>query len=277
MNFLTLCTIVASGLYLWSGINILRSMREGTEAPSWLRWPVIIGVILQALALHAEMFRGEKIFIGFGYVAAEVCFLAILIFVIETWIHRLHAQFGIMLVILSVAALLPLLFPGTDLSKMATDMTHFSLLFRLHLLVAIAAYSFLFIAFIQAVLLTLLNRQLKAPMGQESENRFLNSLPGLVVMERIFFRIVSVGFAFITLTLIIGAFATQEHYHVWVHFDHKTILTWLAWIVFGILLLGRTIAGWRAKKALGWFWAGFAIFVLAYFGYSMVIELFQLR
>ena len=70
-----------------------------------------------------------------------------------------------------------------------------------------------------------------------------------------------------------GAFATQEALGTYFSLDHKTILTWVAWVFFGILLAGRRIAGWRAKTALNWFWAGFVVFVVAYFGYSFVQEL----
>lgn len=42
---------------------------------------------------------------------------------------------------------------------------------------------------------------------------------------------------------------------------------------FGILLAGRRVAGWRARTALNWFWAGFVVFVVAYFGYSFIQEL----
>ncbi|EJX03994.1 cytochrome c assembly protein [gut metagenome] len=92
-------------------------------------------------------------------------------------------------------------------------------------------------------------------------------------MERIFFRIVAVGFLCMTLTLILGAFATDEAYGVYFNPDHKTVLTWIAWCLFCVLLGGRYFAGWRAKTALNWFWAGCAVFAVAYFGYSFVIEL----
>ena len=76
-------------------------------------------------------------------------------------------------------------------------------IFRWHLLLAIAAYAFLMIAFVHAVLMALINRRLKSPAVGET-SKFLDSMPALVVMERIFFRIVVVGFLFITLTLIVG-------------------------------------------------------------------------
>ena len=99
---------------------------------------------------------------------------------------------------------------------------------------------------------------------------FLDSLPGLVVMERIFFRIVAVGFVCLTLVLLTGSFATHEMKGTWLLMDHKTLLTWIAWVIFGLLLGGRRFAGWRAKTALNWFW----VLVIAYVGYSFIREIF---
>ena len=59
---------------------------------------------------------------------------------------------------------------------------------------------------------------------------------------------------------------------MWFLFDHKMILTWLSWIIFGVLLAGRWLAGWRARTALRLFWLGFIAFVVAYFGYSFIVE-----
>jgi ABC-type uncharacterized transport system permease subunit len=46
----------------------------------------------------------------------------------------------------------------------------------------------------------------------------------------------------------------------------------LALLVFGVLLLGRQFAGWRGKRAIYLFLAGFAILCLAYFGSRFVLE-----
>lgn len=269
MTILTIFTLLTAVLYIWPGIVIIRSMKdENSSAASWVRWPVLAGLVIQAFCLHAWMYQSGTIEFGFGHVLADISFFALIIFLIETWIHRLHGQFGIALVGAGVLALFPVLFPGSPIE--ASEWTTF---FKLHLFFAIGGYSFMAIALIHAVLLTLQNRRLKLLTIKDDEGGFLSSLPALVVMERIFFRIVSVGFAFITLTLVFGAVATHEQYDVWFRFDHKTVLTWLAWIVFGILLLGRSLAGWRAKRALSWFWGGFGLFVIAYFGYSVIVEL----
>ena len=268
MTILTICTIIAAILYLGSGMAIIGSMKgEGSGASSLIRWPVLAGLVMQGYALHGEMFGEGAVNFGFGFAMSEMFFFAVIILLIETWIHRLHGQFGIVLIAAAVGTLSPLLFTGQVIPSV-----EWTTIFRWHLLLAIAAYAFLMIAFVHAVLMALINRRLKSPAVGET-SKFLDSMPALVVMERIFFRIVVVGFLFITLTLIVGALATQEAKGVYFLFDHKTILTWLAWVFFGILLAGRRVAGWRARTALNWFWAGFVGFVVAYFGYSFIQEL----
>jgi ABC-type uncharacterized transport system permease subunit len=56
------------------------------------------------------------------------------------------------------------------------------------------------------------------------------------------------------------------------HLVHKTVLSTLAWVVFGSLLLGRFRYGWRGRTAITWTLSGFLILILAYFGSKIVIE-----
>jgi ABC-type uncharacterized transport system permease subunit len=44
-------------------------------------------------------------------------------------------------------------------------------------------------------------------------------------------------------------------------------------MVFGGLLLGRRVWGWRGQKAIRWTLAGFLLLILAYFGSKFVLEL----
>lgn len=268
MNTITICTFLAALLYVGAGTAIIAAMKgkEG-RASSLLRAPVAAALLLHAYAIEGEMFAPQAVHFGFGLAVSVMFFFAALILLFESWVHRLHGQFGIILVGAAFGALFPTLFPGPALN--AAEWTP---AFRLHLLLAIAAYSFMTIALVHAVLMALQNRHLKHPTTAETS--FLDSMPGLVVMERIFFRIVFIGFLFLTAVLVTGAFASKETYGVFIHLDHKMILTWIAWALFGVLLLGRRIAGWRAKTALSWFWAGFAALAVAYLGYSFILEVF---
>ena len=80
------------------------------------------------------------------------------------------------------------------------------------------------------------------------------------------------GFVCLTLVLILGALATHEAHGTYFVLEHKTILTWLSWLVFAVLLAGRRFLGWRKKKALALFWAGIAFLAEAYLVYRFVLD-----
>ena len=69
-----------------------------------------------------------------------------IILLIETWIHRLHGQFGIVLVAAAVGTLEP-----APVHRPGDPSVEWTTIFRWHLLLAIAAYAFLMIAFVHAV------------------------------------------------------------------------------------------------------------------------------
>ena len=270
MSVLLISTGFAALLYLVSGIAIMSAMKKGSEAKasSLLRWPVLLGLVLHGYAVGQEMFTAEAVHFGFGYAVSVMFFFAVVTLLIESWVHRIHALVGIILIAAAFGALFPVFFQGQVVP--AADWT---LAFRWHLVFALAAYSFMMIAFVQAVLMMLQNTRLRAK-GLSANDDLFDSLPGLVVMERVFFRIVATGFFCLTLVLILGAVVTKELQGVYFLFDHKAVLTWISWLVFGVLLLGRTVWGWRAKTALRLFWAGFVVFAVAYFVYSFVLEVF---
>ena len=56
------------------------------------------------------------------------------------------------------------------------------------------------------------------------------------------------------------------------HLAHKFGLSLLAWVIFGVLLVGRFFAGWRGKRAVKLYLWGFATLCLAYFGNRFILE-----
>jgi ABC-type uncharacterized transport system permease subunit len=56
------------------------------------------------------------------------------------------------------------------------------------------------------------------------------------------------------------------------HLVHKTALSILALLLFGSLIAGRHLAGWRGKRAIYLYLWGFVILCLAYFGTRFVLE-----
>lgn len=263
---------VAAGLiYLAVGTRVVRGMSgsQTPEALKALRWPALGAALLHLVAVGMEMFGPGVIHFGFGLAVSVAMLLAVAITLVESWVRKVSGLMGILLIVAAAGAVMPVFFSGETVLAET-----WSYLFRFHLLAALAAYSFMTIAFVQAVLLALLQRQLKDPAAATESSGLVANLPNLMAMERILYRIVLLGFVCLTLVLVLGAFATNDAYGQFFVFDHKTVLSWMAWIVFAVLLVGRYFFGWRNKQARAWFWAGYAILVVAYLVYRLVFELF---
>jgi ABC-type uncharacterized transport system permease subunit len=101
---------------------------------------------------------------------------------------------------------------------------------------------------------------------------YLQSLPPLLSMERLLFRIISAGFLLLTLTVGSGMIFSEELFGRPLQFTHKVVFGILAWFIFAALLIGRRIYGWRGRLALRWTLAGFMALVLAYIGSKFVLE-----
>jgi ABC-type uncharacterized transport system permease subunit len=84
------------------------------------------------------------------------------------------------------------------------------------------------------------------------------------------FRLIGAGFGFLTLALFTGfVFVTNLFTQ---NLVQKTVLSLIAWLVFGVLLIGRMRFGWRGRSAVQWTLSGFAILAVAYFGVKFVLE-----
>jgi ABC-type uncharacterized transport system permease subunit len=103
-------------------------------------------------------------------------------------------------------------------------------------------------------------------------SRALASLPPLLTMEAVLFRLIHVAFALLTATLISGIFFSESLFGKALEFNHKTVFAIISWVIFALLLGGRHFRGWRGRVALRWTLSGFAALLLAYVGSRFVLE-----
>lgn len=171
----------------------------------------------------------------------------------------------------AVAALLPMLFPGS-----VVPLEGRSALFPWHVAISMLAYSTLTIAAFHAVLMALQEAQLhtglKVPGKKGWFSAAIDRLPALLTMEKLLFRLIAFGFALLTLTVLSGIVFSEELFGIPFKWDHKVIFTLLSWALFGLLLIGRHWRGWRGKTALSFTLSGFATLLLAYVGSRFVLE-----
>jgi ABC-type uncharacterized transport system permease subunit len=135
-----------------------------------------------------------------------------------------------------------------------------------HILLSMGAAALLFAAAVTALLLVFLDRRLRTRRLADLPS----ILPPLDALERVMFRLIGAGFVLLTLALITGFVFVTDLFAQ--HLAHKTILSLIAWVLFGVLLIGRVRYGWRGRAAVRWTLSGFAALALAYFGSKFVLE-----
>ena len=136
-----------------------------------------------------------------------------------------------------------------------------------HILMSILAASFLAIAALQAVFLAFQNHQLKHKQLVGIIRRF----PPLQDMETLLFELLWAGQILLTLGIISGFIFNDD---IWLErgIYHTVFFLMLAWVVFGTLLWGRHVKGWRGKTAIRGTLIGFSFILVGYYGSRIVLE-----
>lgn len=140
-----------------------------------------------------------------------------------------------------------------------------------HVLLSLLAYATFTIAALHAVLLAAQEQRLK----RRQTSKLLGFLPPLQTMENLLFKMIWAGQILLTSGILSGMIFLEDIFAQ--HLVHKTILSMAAWLIFGTLLWGRHVAGWRGNTAVRFTLGGFALLMLAYFGSKIVLEIILQR
>lgn len=230
---------------------------------------LVVGLLAHAVALY-QVVPGSGWRLGFAAILSATLWIGVIVLWVEGLRVGVQALHRLMLPVAAAVSVLPLFFPGADLSAQAARP-----LFVPHLVVGTLAYGVLTLAALHALLMAVTERALHGGAGPAPDgalSRFLEGLPPLLVLERILFRFITVGFAFLTLTAVSGVLFSEEVFGRPFVADHKSVFSVIAWLIFAVLLVGRRLRGWRGRTALRLTLAGFALLLLAYVGSRFVLE-----
>ena len=248
----------------------LAHQRFPAQGPGFLWWERLLlaaAVLLHAALLFDALFAGGQFRFGFAHALSMMALLALDFYGVESLIHPLDGMPALVLPPAAVSVVLPVLFGGALLTAKAQAPA-----FAAHVLIAMLAYAFFAIAAAHAVLMAVVERRLHRPSGSARDTVAPAGLPPLLTMERLLFQMLGTGFAFLTLTVASGIVFSEDIFGRALTFDHKTVFGLLAWLIFGVLLLGRAVYGWRGRTALNGTFAGFGALLLAYVGSRFVVE-----
>lgn len=191
-----------------------------------------------------------------SFIGLQLALIAI-IGAIEPYLRGLA---GGLLLLASVAAAV------TGLHTLDNGANTLSWQMQAHILVSLFAYGLLTVGAIVAVYALIQDRRLHARRLSTVNQLFAP----LETTERLLYGIAGAGFVALLLAVLSGFIFVDDLFAQ--HLVHKTFLSILALVLFGILLAGRKIAGWRSRRAIFLYLWGFAALCLAYFGSRYILE-----
>ena len=256
----------ALALYFWRTRWIVAGARSstGVMARAAEHYAVLVPLAMHALLLGRSLFASDGLHLGVADAVSAILFLTVLIYWLGNFFYRLDGLQALVLPLAAAASILPGLMPAAR----ALPNTELAV-FKIHLLIAMLAYSLLTIASLHVLLMALLERRLH----DGAVTQVLQKMPPLLTMEALLFRIIWAGFILLTLTLLSGVLFSEELFGKAAPFNHKTVFGVVSWLIFAALLAGRRVYGWRGRVAVRWTLAGFLALVLAYIGTKFVLEI----
>ncbi|MDH3576908.1 MAG: cytochrome c biogenesis protein CcsA [Gammaproteobacteria bacterium] len=219
-----------------------------------------IGVGVHAQVLFELIFPGDGLALSAGSAASMIGLELALIALLAAIEPSLRGMSAGMLILSAVTAML---ISATDHTSAGIALTW---QVRAHVLVALLSYGLLTVGAIVAVFALIQERRLHSARITPVNQLFAP----LETTEKLLIGISAAGFAGLTLAIATGLSFVNDL--VEQHLAHKFALSLLAWVVFGVLLAGRFMVGWRGKRAVKLYLWGFATLCLAYFGSRLILE-----
>jgi len=255
--------IIAPLLYVAGTVALGYAIQTGGDTPKRAGVAIaVLGAVVHAASFAMELAQLGGLSADFFSALSLVSLLILLVILIGMLRYPL-------------IEILPLALPGAAfmmLHKLILQpepvvLETGSAMLDLHITASLISYSLLSIAAVTALFMAVLHNLLR----RHKCAALIEILPPLVVMENLLFKMIAVGWLILSLSLATGVIFIDNLFAQ--HLAHKTFLSGLAWLVFGLLLAGRWRYGWRGMRVVRLCLIGMAILLLAYFGSKAVLEL----
>lgn len=161
----------------------------------------------------------------------------------------------------ALVCLVALVIPGKALM-----IEHMSAGLVVHIVLSLFAYGILVMAFLHALQMSYITYRLK----HKQATLVSSPLPPLTLVESILFKLVVLGTGLLAVSLMTGFAFLDDMFSK--QYAHKTFLSFIALVLYIVLLTGQKLWGWRGRQVVALTTIGMLILTLAYFGSRFVRE-----
>src|SRR6476646_2257402 len=254
--------LAALAAYLIAAIHsILAFVNKRRSVQRVAEWSIAIGFILHTCALifdwaidgHYPLFflRETLSFLAWALVAAYAIIL---------YRYRAEALGAFTMPLISILTFIALIVrSGPQDTAAAFSATW---LFPIHTTLLIFAYAAFFIVFMASVMYLLQERELKL----KTFGAIFHRLPPLTTINELATSSAVVGLTLLTLGIATGMIWSWNRYGRMWHNDPKEIFAALTWLVYLVLIIYRSTADWRGRRAAWLGVLGFALVLCTLFG-----------
>lgn len=100
---------------------------------------------------------------------------------------------------------------------------------------------------------------------------FKKHMPSLEKLDSMSYRVISLGYLFLTLVIVTGAIWAERAWGRYWAWDPKETWSFITWIIYSIYLHVRISRGWKGKKAAWFSVIGFICVLFTYIGVNMLL------
>jgi len=248
------------------------ALAGGAVARADMRWDAVlapVALVLHGVLLYSRVIVPEGLDLGVANAVSILVWLTVLIYWLAGLVYSgIAGILGLMAPAAAAAVLLQAVLRSGHVVTYGGDP-----LFTLHFVIAMLGYSLFIVATVHALVMLAEEKWLH----RGGLPPLLRTLPPLLEMEALLFRILFGAFVMLTLTVVSGVFFSEQLFGKPFKANHKTVFAFVSWLIFGGLLWGHHFRGWRGRKAVRWTLAGFVSLLLAYVGSKVVLELILQR
>ena len=117
--------------------------------------------------------------------------------------------------------------------------------FEIHVIILLLAYSAFAISFIASLFYLQLSREIQ----KKSPGLFYRRLPSLAFFDSLSNRGVNIGLVFLTIGVALGVYEGFKLAEQFLQWDLKYLAVALTWLIYALHVLGRLTLGWQGRRA----------------------------